>query len=268
MQDFYAKLNTSVDYLEQHLEREIDFSTAAKLAGCNLSVLQRIFPLLTGVTLSEYIRNRRLTLAGRDLIQTDYRVIDLAHKYGYQSAASFSRAFTKFHGVKPSEVRHQECHLCHFPKLNIKHPETPREISYDIIESSRLPLYGFGVQTDMQHIQHDAPAVFSRLEREHPDSPHPDYGMVVYQDGRDSTRDYEYWVLWRKAPTGLNTQPYLVPASRWIRFLIPSQAADDIQHMSTQFYYHFLPTCQYRLKPQPELEYYHDGVTEFLVPIV
>lgn len=95
-------IQKAIDYVENHLEEKIDFNEAAKQASSSVFYFQRVFTMLCGCTLGDYIRMRRLSLAGYELIFTDSKVIDIALKYGYDSPESFSRAFVKFHGITPS----------------------------------------------------------------------------------------------------------------------------------------------------------------------
>lgn len=275
---FYDNLNSVMDYLEAHLDGELNYSVLARRAGVSLGTLQRLFPLFAGITLADYIRRRRLTLAGKDLAQTDARVIDIAVKYGYDSSVAFSRAFHKFHGIKPSAVKNTVIELKYYPKLTFTAPQFEPELEYEIVQLPAMRLLGCSIRTDNRHIKQDAPQFYCDIQQKYPDLPHPDYGMISYLDTRDSLENYEYWVLWRtptiaqaqakstQSPYGA-LQPYRVAASRWLKICIPSQLARDIQEMSDRFYEKFLPTCHYRLRPTPELEYYHDGVTDFLIPI-
>lgn len=268
MATFYSRLAVLLDYIENHLDTKLNFDQLARLAGVNLSTLQRVFPLFAGITLGDYIRKRRLTLAGRDLIQTDYRIADLAAQYGYCSTESFSRAFRKFHGINPSQARLSPHVLQCYPRLSLPELISPCNHSYEIVELPDFELYGFGLETNFDHIKVDAPSIYLELERKYPTLGHPDYGMITYHHGRDSHERYEYCVLWTNPPQAPETRIYRVPNSRWIKFVIPSQEAIDIQRSSDQFYCEFLPTCPYRLKNQPELEHYHDAVTDFLIPII
>ncbi|NLM50188.1 MAG: helix-turn-helix transcriptional regulator, partial [Clostridiaceae bacterium] len=91
--DFLRRMNDALGYIEEHLTEEIDYSEIAKIAYCSEYHFKRMFSFLAGISLSEYIRRRRLTLAALDLKNNDLRIIDIAVKYGYNSADSFSRAF-------------------------------------------------------------------------------------------------------------------------------------------------------------------------------
>lgn len=103
--DWITGISKAIDYIEEHITEPTDYARAAKEACSSPFNFQRMFALLCGYTLGDYVRMRRLTLAGEELLSTDAKVIDVALKYGYDSPESFSRAFTRFHGVSPSAVR-------------------------------------------------------------------------------------------------------------------------------------------------------------------
>lgn len=103
--DWITGISKAIDYIEEHITEPTDYARAAKEACSSPFNFQRVFALLCGYTLGDYVRMRRLTLAGEELLSTDAKVIDVALKYGYDSPESFSRAFTRFHGVSPSAVR-------------------------------------------------------------------------------------------------------------------------------------------------------------------
>ncbi len=99
------KLNAALRYIEENLDGRIDYREVARRAHCSEYHFKRVFSFLAGIPLSEHIRRRRLTLAAADLRGGGLRVLDVAVKYGYESADSFTRAFTTLHGVTPGEVR-------------------------------------------------------------------------------------------------------------------------------------------------------------------
>lgn len=118
--DWVTGICNAIDYVEENLAGEIDYTEAAKRACSSSYHFQRVFSVLCGYTLGEYIRSRRLTLAGNDLINTGERVIDIAMKYGYENPDSFSRAFAAFHGVSPSLARENGAELKSFSRLHLK----------------------------------------------------------------------------------------------------------------------------------------------------
>ncbi|QWG47131.1 AraC family transcriptional regulator [Bacillus mycoides] len=103
--DSLKNMNAAIQYIEDNLTHEIDFKEVAKIALCSEYHFKRMFSFLAGISLSEYIRCRRLTLAAFELKDSDVKVIDVAIKYGYNSPDSFTRAFQNLHGITPSEAR-------------------------------------------------------------------------------------------------------------------------------------------------------------------
>ena len=97
--------NDTIDYIERVLNDEIDEKQVVSLSGYSFAMFSRLFSILTDMTLSEYIRNRRLSEAAILLRETDKKIIDIAMNYGYESPDSFTTAFKNIHGYTPSEVR-------------------------------------------------------------------------------------------------------------------------------------------------------------------
>jgi AraC-like DNA-binding protein len=99
------KINDAIDYIENHLNDKIDYSEAARISCCSINKFQRLFLFLTDMSISEYVRRRRMSEAAWDLRDSDIKIIDLALKYDYDSPEAFTRAFQSFHGVPPSITR-------------------------------------------------------------------------------------------------------------------------------------------------------------------
>lgn len=118
--DWITGIQRALDYVEAHIMDAIDYEEAAKRAYSSSFHFQRVFSLLCGFTLGDYIRMRRLSLAGKALASSDMRVIDAAYAYGYETPESFSRAFTRFHGVTPSQARQSGAALKSFSPLSVK----------------------------------------------------------------------------------------------------------------------------------------------------
>lgn len=141
--DLLEKMNGAVKYIEEHLTNDIDLKEVARQALCSEYHFSRMFSFLTGVTLSEYIRRRRLTLAAFELKDSNVKVIDIAIKYGYSSPDSFARAFQNLHGVTPSEARNNGHLLKAYPPitfhLSIK---GGIEMNYRIEEKGEFSIVG------------------------------------------------------------------------------------------------------------------------------
>ena len=115
--DWITGLNKTMDYIEAHLSGEIDYEQLARLACCSSYHYQRMFAYMAGVSLGEYIRRRRMSVAAADL-QGGEKVLEVALKYGYQSPTAFNRAFQSVHGLPPSALRETGASVKAFPPLH------------------------------------------------------------------------------------------------------------------------------------------------------
>lgn len=118
--DWISGIQNAINYIEEHLTEDIDYEEVAREAACSSFYFQRIFGILCGLSIGDYIRNRRLTLAGDELSASDDKVIDVALKYGYESPESFTRAFARFHGVTPSDAKKDGSKLKSFSRISVK----------------------------------------------------------------------------------------------------------------------------------------------------
>lgn len=117
--DWITGIQRAIDYLEEHLTEKIDYEAVGKCAYSSSFHFQRIFSIICGYTIGEYVRCRRLSLAGEELADKNTKIIDVALKYGYSTPESFSRAFLKFHGVMPNQVKNGT-ELKSFSRLSVK----------------------------------------------------------------------------------------------------------------------------------------------------
>ena len=129
--DWQTGMNRAIDYLESCLETEADLKTAAMYAGTSVWEFQRMFSFITGLSVGNYMRRRRMSQAAGELLGSSEKVIDIAMKYGYDSAAAFSRAFSQVFGLPPSAVRSEGAKLELYPKLIFNNIEEGRVSTMD-----------------------------------------------------------------------------------------------------------------------------------------
>ncbi|WP_247902123.1 AraC family transcriptional regulator [Paenibacillus pabuli] len=142
----FKLLGQSIDYMEQHLHLPIEIEDIANAAMSSKYHFQRMFHAVTGVTVTQYVRNRRLTLAAQDLVGTNCKVIDAALKYGYDSPAAFTKAFQRMHGVTPLEAKKMNVKLKAFPRISFQiqiRGET--EMNYRMVEEKGSTVCGKSV---------------------------------------------------------------------------------------------------------------------------
>ncbi|MCU5704710.1 AraC family transcriptional regulator [Bacillus wiedmannii] len=156
--DSLKNMNAAMQYIENNLTNEIDFKEVAKIAFCSEYHFKRMFSFLAGVSLSEYIRCRRLTLAAFELKDSNAKVIDVAIKYGYNSPDSFTRAFQNLHGITPSEARSTIRSLKAYSPMTFQLSiQGGNEMNYRIKEKEPFRIIG---------IQKRVPIVFNGVNEE------------------------------------------------------------------------------------------------------
>ena len=142
--DWITGIQNAINYIEEHITEELDYEKIAQQSFSSPFHFQRVFSILCGYTLGEYIRNRRLSLAGAELTQGREKVIDIAYKYGYETPESFAKAFQKFHGITPSQARGSGMTLRSFSPLSIKVTlEGGSVMNYRIEEKPSMVLTGY-----------------------------------------------------------------------------------------------------------------------------
>lgn len=270
--DWTEGIRRALDYIEDNLTGEIDYERAAREAASSSYHFQRVFGILTGFTLGEYIRNRRLALAGAELASGRIRVIDAALKYGYESPDSFARAFRKFHGVNPSDAAGAS--LRSFSPLRIKLTlEGANIMDYKIQEKPRFILTGFkrrfeGTPVDRRNQDYDM-WINTRVNQSVLQGMAPDR-ETMYEVIRDQRDDgYDFYIAWELDPTdtedlaGVLNDPEFaarfekitVPAGLYLvcetgRSMYPTQVYDEFRKNVAE---EILPGSGYELDDRPEV---------------
>lgn len=141
--DWLERMNSAMEYIEINLADNISYEKIAQIACCSTYHFQRMFPFITGVTLSEYIRRRRLTLAAFELQTTNTKVIDVAMKYGYESPEAFARAFKNLHGIMPISARDKGTSLKAYPRMSFHISiKGDVEMNYRIEQKGSFEMFG------------------------------------------------------------------------------------------------------------------------------
>ena len=270
--DWITGIQNAINYIEEHLTEEIDYEIVAKEASCSSFYLQRIFSILCGMTLGDYIRNRRLTLAGNELSAADDKVIDIALKYGYESPESFTRAFSRFHGVTPSKAKKDGSKLKSFSRLSVKITLSGGNImDYKIIEKNAFDIIE-KVEAHTVENSENAKSI-------------PDFWMRSHNDGTvktllDTTTDrtYIFGVCYGNLPENAKTFDYsiaakcdnntvvpegfrknTIPARTWAVFECKGAMLNAMQDMWHKIISEFFPTSGYQPTYEMDIEAYTDG---------
>jgi AraC family transcriptional regulator len=282
-------LNKALRYIEANLDGDIDFQEAARLAMCSEFHFKRMFSFLAGIPLAEYIRRRRLTLAAFDLKERNMRVIDVAVKYGYNSADSFSRAFQSLHGVPPSEAKKDGHSLKAYPHMTFQITiRGGREMNYRIVEKDAFSIVGIMKRVPIlfHGVNPEIAAMWGTLneqlikELKELSNVEPT-GLISastnFSEGRMEERgelDHYIGVATTKAcPSHLTRLE--VPASTWAVFEAVGPFPDTLQDVWGRIYSEWFPSSSYESKPGPEILWNeHKDVTsptyrsEIWIPVI
>lgn len=276
--EWIDRLNRAVEYLEGHLESP-DLREAAKIACCSPYHFQRMFTLLSGAPLSEYIRRRRMSRAAADL-QGGERIVDVALKYGYSSPTAFNRAFQAVHGLPPSAAKTPGAVLKSHPPLRFAITvQGVEEMEYRI--EKRGPFRVIGVSAPLEKdMEENFKCVPELWDRAAADGTIPRLaalmdgeprGLLGVCDGVDSSR--YYIAVASSAPAEGGLEEYAVPAFTWAVFPGKGGGAAAIQELERRVVTEWLPTSGYEYAEGPDVEVYLDpdptqGQYEVWIPVV
>ncbi len=259
-------MNLALAYIEDNLTEEIDFRQVERLALCSEYHFRRVFSFLAGITLSEYIRRRRLTLAAFELIDGRARVIDTAIKYGYNAPDSFGRAFYGLHGVTPTEARQAGRPLKMFPRMTFQMTvKGASEMNYRIVEKEgfaivglmrRVPLIYEGVNPYIaamsRELDEELIRTLKALSNVEP------RGMISastnFSEGRQEGGELDHYIgvaTTSDQPEGLARLD--VPAGVWAVFEAVGPFPQTLQNVWGRIYSEWFPTSGYSLVPGPEI---------------
>ncbi len=274
--DWITGIQNAINYIENNLTGEIDYEQAARESFSSSFHFQRVFSILCGMTLGEYIRSRRLSLAGMELATSNARVIDVAAKYGYESPESFAKAFQRFHGMAPSQARGRGAMLKSFSRLHIKITlEGGTTMDYRIEEKQQMILTGFkkrftGDPNDKQDQDHYFACdtrvlqyILEGMSREH---------VLTYQILTNfDTEGYDFYFAqelpkWALADfeddlgeMAKQFEHIAIPAGQYLiceteRCKFPTALVDDLRRRAVT---EWLPSSGYVLRDAPELGLIH-----------
>lgn len=266
----------AVAYIEENITEELDINKIAEKACVSGFYFQKIFRVLCGFTLGEYIRNRRLTLAAQELCSNHAKVIDVALKYGYDSPDSFARAFAAFHGINPSAAREQGNMLNSFAPLKIKLTlEGGTMLEYKIVEKSQFTVMGKSRRFNMETAYDEIPVFW----QEHMKSDGHKlvcgmYGICLGGEGKSF--DYliaDNYIPCNEVPDGYETR--VIPAGTWAVFPCHGALPKALQDLNTKIWSEWMPSCKaYKLAGNYNIELYtppcenpEDNYCEIWVPV-
>lgn len=276
-------MSDAITYIEAHLTDDIDIGVVAAKASISSFHFQRMFSFLTDMSVQEYVRRRRMTLAASELIASDIKVIDLAFKYGYESSEAFSRAFKSVQGVSPRAVRKGEGSIKAFLKLSIQlslKGDVPMD--YKIQKKEKFGFYGMSKSfttvdgANFKEIPQFWQRVFTdgSFEKMSKDANTEScLGVCMPMDpAKDLEFDYIIGVFGEEAQEGY--EYHEVPEAEWAVFEVRGPINPNLQEAWKRIFSEWFPETGFKHAMLPEFEVYAGGdveskdyMTEIWIPI-
>ncbi|ABX43536.1 AraC family transcriptional regulator [Lachnoclostridium phytofermentans] len=275
--DWIKKFNEVIKYIEDNLKGEISYDTISQIAGCSIYNFQRMFSYIADKPLSEYIRNRRLTLAAFDIMNSKDRIIDISFKYGYESQDAFSRAFRSFHGVLPSAARNETVQLKSCPKLSFQiNIKGENYMNYQIVQFPAFKVVGITNRINTSEAFKIVPQIWENawkdgtmnrfIELLKKTDYRPAGFLGICADGKWGNSEEMDYILaitnhvdvpecnYVSPPDGM--KEFCYPASTWVVFDADGELPSAVQKIHKQFYSEWLPNSGYELADLPVIESY------------
>lgn len=276
--EWLKQMNEAMAYIEEHLTEELNINQIAVIAGCPAYYFQKIFTYMTGISFSEYIRRRKMSLAAVELQNTNATVIDISLKYGYDSPTAFNRAFQKIHGVAPSLIKKSNITIKSYPpyqfSLNI---QGANYLTYQIVSKrsfrilgKRCPLY-HDLMDNFERIPKEwdmalAHGILDQLQLLNDQSPHALLGVSIHH-----TREWYYMISVATNKESDAFEEYQFPQATWAVFK-GTGTNRSLQELEKQVILNWLPTSGYVYADLPDIEVYlkadpHDMIYEYWLPV-
>lgn len=277
--DWLKRMNDALNYIEDNLESDIDYTRVARIACTSTYNFQRMFSFITDVSLAEYIRRRRLTLAAFEFQNSSVKVIDLALKYGYESPEAFTRAFLNIHGVTPTSARNMGVQLKAYPRLSFHISiKGDVEMNYKIEHKDEFTIFGVEkiFTTENGENLKAIPAFWldeikkgtlDKITRATGENWENKYGLCPvnavcdYRSTGGST--FPYMLCAFKTPNSV-TEGFVeaqVPAATWAIFTSEEHTEEQtnkvLQNLIKRVYTEWLPTANYEKVDGYEFEMYY-----------
>lgn len=276
--DWAAAVREAIEYMENGLLTVKSPEEVAEHVHISSMYLQKGFQIMTGFTISEYLRNRRLYLAAMELIQTDCKVIDAAMKYGYQTPESFAKAFTRFHGFSPTEIRKNRNAVKTFLPLRVTVVvQGGNRMEYTVERMAAFQVIGFSREFSFDSSYEEIPKFWdeafetpetilslkdrplSKRERAFLDHGIGEFGVCIDDIGKDGKFRYMIAGRYQGGPVPGGMEVYTLPEMDWAKFPCRGEMPPAMQAVNTRIWNEWLPNnSEYELAGKYNVEWYSE----------
>jgi AraC family transcriptional regulator len=257
--DWIKAVGEAVEYIENNITGDLTISRISQEINISIFYFQKGFSMLCGYTVGEYIRMRRLSLAGSELLREDVKVIDLAVKYGYDSPDSFTKAFTRFHGSTPTDVRKNGASLKSFAPLHIKLSlDGGRIMEYRIEKKASFMVMGISKSFSYESADIDVPEYWDEIHvQAGVKTVMGKYGICF--DEEMTGNQFRYMIaddFEEDTAEKRNLEKYEIPRHVWAVFPCRGPMPFQLQETNRRIFSEWLPAGRYEIAEGYNIEYY------------
>ena len=271
--NYINEMQKAIDYIEDNLDKDINFEKVSKEVGMSSFYFHRIFTAIIGISPTTYIRNRRLTVAAQEISKNNENIIDIALKYGFESHEAFSRAFKNFHGVVPKMAKTDGNEFKNFSKANLDIEVNANNIlSYRIESKDIIKVSAFFRKFNIEN-KDEIPKYWEELKESgtlEKISNNYKKDLLGICIGTQSDFEYKYGIGIEQTEdieTNIEIEKIEIPKSTWVVFKCKGQDEKDINELWTRIYKEFFITSSYKQCMDIDFELYDDENTEIWIPI-
>lgn len=260
--DWIKATEEALTYIEENITGDLTVERIAREVHVSAFYFQKGFSMLCGHTVGEYIRMRRLSLAGSELVSSNVKIVDLAVQYGYDSADSFTRAFTRFHGSTPTEVRRNSAALMSFAPLHIKLSlEGGTVMEYRIEEKPAFKVKGISRMFSYETANADIPKYWDEMKTSaEGKSVMGMYGICF--DAEISGNQFRYMIaddIQSESVLCKKLEEQEIPAHTWAVFPCRGSMPHILQEVNRRIFAEWLPASRYEICGGYNIEYYSNA---------
>lgn len=279
--NYYDRVQNAIDYMEEHITEDMSLENIARQGYASLFHFHRIFQAITGDSLKEYIRKRRLSLAGRELAETDIKILEAALKYGYETPEAFTKAFKKLHGITPSECRKKKGSFYYKDKAYVHIYKTKLEggekiVDFKIVQKDSFKVIGKEIRVRNDNgennelipkfwdkcLEEGILDTFKKMPNMINKQDMPTLGICMDFDGINTmtyvvcaeVSNFDY------IPEGMTSKT--IQASKYAVFTAKAETKDkmveSIQKTWSDIYGKWFPSTSYERTDGPDFEYYDE----------
>lgn len=279
--EWVKSLKKAISYMEAHLLEDFTVEDIAKEVYISPFYLQKGFKIMTGYSIGEYIRYRRLYLAALDALSGNQKVIELAFRYGYEAPESFTKAFTRFHGISPMQIRNNADKIKTFMPLKIKITISGgNHMDYVVEKMNGFQIIGFEREFSFDSAYQEIPKFWNEfrekliqplmgqkepvdvLQKTICECGVGQFGISIDDIGKDQKFRYFLAGSYQGGTIPEGMKVFTFPDMEWAKFKCVGPMPGALQAVNTRIFQEWIPeNDEYEIAMHASVEWYEKGDT-------